>query len=707
MTAHKRKGILSGIKVIDLTRMLSGPYCTMILADHGAEVIKVETASGDTSRHNGPFRKDDLEKKWAGYFVSLNRNKKSIVLDLKSDAGRESFYRLTETADLVVENFRPGVMERLGIQYEVLQKKNPKLVYGAIRGFGDTRTGKSPYENWPSYDVVAQAMGGLVGLTGHSIKDPVKVGPGIGDIFTGVLMSFGLIAALRHSEATGVGQFVDVAMYDAIISLCERAIYQYDFEGTVPEPAGNKHPFLAPFGIFPAKDGNVAIGVVEDAFWKKLALAIGEKKYVDDSRFSTIAKRQRNLKKVNSLVSLWTKNYTRTELAQKLGGIVPFGPVNDVLDIINDDHVKTRNMIAAIPNFDKSLKPWLVASNPIKFDEAPAPTFQRPPLLGEHNLKYLNETYDYTKRNFSKEELRNALGTFTTGVTIITTRQRDGIPRGFTANSFTSVSMDPPLILVCIGKKAQSYSTFINCDNFGVNILGSDQKLVAGIFASQSERKFRDVGWKEGKDKVPLIEDSLASFICRKEKLVDAGDHTILIGRVNDFSVSDVEPLGYFRGKYFSKNLERSLAKAVSDIDRTTIGILLQNNRKVFFELINKDELSLPKIVAKKNSVELLIKKIEKDRSLIRLDGLFSVYWDNPTNGYKIFYRGGFLKGWQVKNVRKENYALYGVDKMPWNLIKDPAEKEMLKRYFEEEENNAFGIYEGDQNDGIIKKVID
>ncbi|MCB2122189.1 MAG: CoA transferase, partial [Rhodobacteraceae bacterium] len=159
-------GILNGIRVLDLSRMLSGPYCTMMLADHGAEVIKIEDRLGDTSRQNGPFRDDDPTHDWAGYYVSLNRSKKSVQLDLKTSEGKAAFRALAATADVVVENFRPGVMERLGLSYESLAEANPRLVYAAIRGFGDPRSGESPYQDWPAYDVVAQAMGGLVALTG-------------------------------------------------------------------------------------------------------------------------------------------------------------------------------------------------------------------------------------------------------------------------------------------------------------------------------------------------------------------------------------------------------------------------------------------------------------------------------------------------------------------------------------------------------------
>ena len=277
-------GILAGIKVLDLTRMLSGPYCTMLLADNGAEVLKIEDVRGDTSRHSGPFRTDDVEKIWSGYFVSLNRNKKSIVLNLKDEVDKNKFECLVGTADVVVENFRPGVMERLGLGYEKLIQINPRLVYGAIRGFGDKRSGGSPYLDWPSYDVVAQAMGGPIGLTGPDKDTPLKIGPGIGDIFSGVMLSFGLMAALRYSEKTGQGQFVDLSMFDAMISLCERAVYQYDFTNKIPRPVGNFHPFIAPFGIFPTIDGSIALAVVENHFWIELATRLGRPEFINKKK---------------------------------------------------------------------------------------------------------------------------------------------------------------------------------------------------------------------------------------------------------------------------------------------------------------------------------------------------------------------------------------------------------------------------------------
>ncbi|WP_337660151.1 CaiB/BaiF CoA transferase family protein [Anderseniella sp. Alg231-50] len=382
-------GILAGVRVLDFSRMLSGPYCTMMLADHGAEVIKIESPDGDTSRSNGPYRDDDPDHLWAGYFVSLNRSKKSIVLDLKSAEGRDAALKLAEDADVLLENFRPGVMERLGLGYDDVAEINPKLVYASISGFGNPRNGESPYAKWPSYDVVAQAMGGLMSITGPDAATPMKAGPGVGDIFTGMMMAFAIVAALRHAEHNGEGQFIDVAMYDAMVSLCERIIYQQDIEAVLPVPTGNGHPLLAPFGLFPASDGFISIGVVDDAFWQALTTAMDMPGLADDKRFSDKAGRRENAALVNDIVKGWTTRFTKAELATKLGGKLPFGPVNNARDIMEDPHVAVRGMLAELAHPIPGAKPWTVAANPVRFSKTPAPSLKAAPVLGADNSRYL------------------------------------------------------------------------------------------------------------------------------------------------------------------------------------------------------------------------------------------------------------------------------------------------------------------------------
>ncbi len=387
-----KTGILKGIRVLDLSRMLSGPYATMLLADHGAEVIKIEGSEGDTSRRSGPFEINDKKKNWSGYFISLNRNKRSIQLNLKNQQDIDFFKKLIEKSDVLVENFRPGVMKRLGLSFDEVSKINSRIVYGSISGFGSEVFGESPYKNWPSYDVVAQAMGGLISLTGYDEKTPLKVGPGIADIFSGSLLSFGLLASILKSRTTGQAQYVEVAMYDAIVSMCERAVYQYDINKIIPKPDGNGHPLLAPFGIFNAKDGFVAIGIVEDTYWNVLKKIINSEDLLNNLNYGTIALRAKNRVELNKQINKWTKRFRKDELVDLLGGKVPFGPVNNVKEIIEDTHVKERSMILEIAKPFNNKKNWKIAGNPVKFKGFQTLNLT-PPCLNEHKKFYADSLH--------------------------------------------------------------------------------------------------------------------------------------------------------------------------------------------------------------------------------------------------------------------------------------------------------------------------
>jgi crotonobetainyl-CoA:carnitine CoA-transferase CaiB-like acyl-CoA transferase len=699
MAETSAKGILHGIRVLDLSRMLSGPYCTMMLADHGAEVIKIEGADGDTSRGNGPYRDDDPNHDWAGYFVSLNRNKKSVQLDLKTEAGKAAFLALAATADVVVENFRPGVMDRLGLSYETLASVNPALVYGAIRGFGDPRTGASPYGKWPSYDVVAQAMGGVMSLTGPDAQTPTKVGPGIGDIFTGLMMSFGIMAALRHTQATGRGQFVDVAMYDAVISLCERAVYLHDFNGSIPGPEGNGHPFLAPFGLFPARDGAVALGIVDDAFWRALTTAMDQPDLGQDPRFSTRGARAQNAAELNAAVGAWTATLTKAQLGQKLGGVVPFGPLNTIADIFADPHVKARNMLSEIPHADPAARPWKVAANPVRFAAAPMPAPATPPRIGQDNATYLDSPAAKPMTDADKRALRNAFGSFATGVTVITTRQPDGTPRGFTANSFTSVSLDPPLVLVCIAKSALSCDVFTQAPFFAVNVLGEDQKSLSGLFASQVAEKFDIADWHPDASDMPILGGVLASFSCAKERVMDAGDHIILLGHVTEFANNDGPPLGYFKGNYFSVGLEQDLVSAATQIGNVEIGALLAKDQQLLLTVGPDGQISVPKTPEKAQSLSGLKTYLEAFGLSPKLDFLYAVYQDSTSGKHGIYYHG------TVTGQAPPKHAFYHLDDIPLDKVASLAERSMLTRYVEEFRHGSFGIYQGDETQGTIHRI--
>jgi crotonobetainyl-CoA:carnitine CoA-transferase CaiB-like acyl-CoA transferase len=379
---------LAGLTVLDLTQVLAGPFCTMLLADHGANVIKIEPPSGDVTRGLGPYFAGDVERRNGGYFHSVNRNKRSAVLDLKTARDQAIFRELAAAADVVVENFRAGVMERLGLAWETLQARNPRLVYCALRGFGDPRTGASPYSDWPAFDIVAQAMSGFMSITGPGA--PMKAGPGIGDILPGIMCAFGIVCAVRHSEHTGRGQFLDVAMYDAMLALCERIVYQHSVLGVVPGPEGNHHPLVCPFSIYPAADGWIAIACALDAQWQELARIIGRRDLLDDPALGTNPERVRAAARLREAIAAWTSTRSKQELSRVLGGRVPFGPVNDVADVFADPHVAARGMLAglAIPGLEATLK---VAGVPVHFADTPGAVRAPGPALGEHTDAVLRE----------------------------------------------------------------------------------------------------------------------------------------------------------------------------------------------------------------------------------------------------------------------------------------------------------------------------
>lgn len=378
-----KAGALSGLRVVDLTQMLAGPFCTQILADHGADVIKIEALTGDGTRTTGPFRDDDMQRDFGGYFQSVNRNKQSIAVDLKSDEGRRVVQRLIDGADVLVENFRAGVMERLGLSYERLRETNRRLVYAAVRGFGDPRSGASPYADWPAYDVVSQAMGGMMGITGPDRDTPIKIGPGVGDTVPALMLCIGILAGVHHARQTGEGQFVDVAMTDCVLAMCERIVYQTSYTGAVPAPEGNRHPLLCPFGLFRARDGFVSIACAHDGFWEKLARAIGRPELIDDEAFATNAARVRHADRVIAIVEAFTSMHTKAELGERLGGVVPFGPVYTSAEIFEDPHYRIRDMIVEVEQ-PGSAQPVSIAGVPIKFGDTPGRVRRRAPLLGEH-----------------------------------------------------------------------------------------------------------------------------------------------------------------------------------------------------------------------------------------------------------------------------------------------------------------------------------
>lgn len=388
--AGEPTGPLRGVRVVDLTQALAGPFCTMLLGDLGADVIKVEPPQGDIPRFGGPFMEEDAERAFGGYFASINRNKRGIVLNLAEEQDRTILLELVDRADVLVENYRVGVMDRFGLSYEQLHERNPRLVYAAIRGFGDPRTGASPYAEWPSYDVVAQAMSGAVSMTGTTDGQMVRIGPSIGDLYPATVAALGIVAAVHHARATGEGQFMDLALYDALVALCEAAVYRYSYAGFVTEPVGNSHPQLSPFDLYPTADGLCAIAAPTPNHWQRLCEVIGRPDLIDDDRTRTNRERVANAGFVRAVMSEWTSARTTGQVLEELGGTVPVGPVHRAPDLFADPHLQARRMFVAVEH-PGSPRPGVFPAPPIHFSATPSSVHRRAPKLGEHTEEVLAE----------------------------------------------------------------------------------------------------------------------------------------------------------------------------------------------------------------------------------------------------------------------------------------------------------------------------
>ena len=296
--------------------------------------------------------------------------------------------QLAAEADVVIENYRVGVMERLELSYESLAAQNPRLVYAAVRGFGDPRTGASPYAEWPAFDVVAQAMGGIMGITGPDAETPIKIGPGVGDIVPAMLTAVGVLSAVYRAQKTGQGQFVDVAMYDAVLGLCERIVYQQAYSGRTPRPEGNAHPLLCPFGIFAARDGWVSIACPRDNFWTILAECMARPELAADERYASNRARVEHADEVIALVDDWSSRHTKAELVEILGGRIPFGPVQGADEILADPHVAARQMLASLQPEGLD-QPITIAASPIRMSQTPGGVVSAAPGLGQHTDEVL------------------------------------------------------------------------------------------------------------------------------------------------------------------------------------------------------------------------------------------------------------------------------------------------------------------------------
>ncbi|MCW5653376.1 CoA transferase [Hydrogenophaga sp.] len=391
------RGALKGIRILDLTHALAGPFCSQVLADHGADVIKVEPLEGDFFRRVGPFRDDDQQHHYGGLFQACNRNKRSIAINLKHPDGQATLKTLVGQADALVENYRAGVLDKLGLGYESLRAIRPALVYTSVRGFGDRSGGASPYMDWPAFDIVAQAMGGWMGITGEDAQHPVKVGGGAGDTVSGLFAAFGTMAALWHARDTGEGQYVDVAMTDSILALSEMVVSQFSYRGVSPRPAGNGIPGLAPFGTIRVKDGIIAIAAPHDPQFRLLCELIGMPGLLTDPRFTTESLRWENNDALRALIESFTGTRTKLELRELFGGRIPFSPIYEAAEIFADPHFTIRGMLPQVEHPGSST-PVAVPGVPVKLSRTPGGVRHRAPLLGEHTRDVLSEAGLDTER---------------------------------------------------------------------------------------------------------------------------------------------------------------------------------------------------------------------------------------------------------------------------------------------------------------------
>ena len=373
-------GPLDGIKVLDLTRVLAGPYATMLLGDLGAEVIKIEQpGTGDESRNFGPFKNG-----FSLYFMSVNRGKQSVTLNLKTERGQAIFKQLLEQTDILVENFRPGTMQKLGLDYDTLKVEQPSLIYAACSGFGQT----GPYAQQGAYDMIIQGMGGIISITGEPDGPPVRVGTSISDITAALFTTIGVLSALHHRNRTGSGQFVDVAMLDSLVAVLENAVVRYFATGEAPKPLGARHPAITPFEAFASADGHVIIALGNDTLWAKFCEHVNRQELISDERFRTNADRTENHDELFPILSEIMSQRPTDDWINALGAIgVPCGPINAMDKVVSHPQVQAREMITRIAH--DITGEVAVPGVPIKLSETPGDVDTPAPSLGEHTTEVL------------------------------------------------------------------------------------------------------------------------------------------------------------------------------------------------------------------------------------------------------------------------------------------------------------------------------
>jgi CoA:oxalate CoA-transferase len=389
---------LEGIRVIDLTHVLAGPIATMLLADLGAEVIHVEPPHGDDAREFGPFA-GQPGKDRSAYFISLNRNKKSIVLNLKHEEGKQVLRRLIKISDVIIENYRPTTLPEMGFDWSEIQKINPAIIYASISGFGhDT---PPEYRSRPAYDIIAQAYSGFMSITGPEDGAPCRAGASIGDIFAGHQAAIGILAALMHRGRTGRGQRYDGSMVDGLFFVLENAVVQHTVGHHIPGPIGSTHPSIAPFQAAPTRDGWLVIAIGNDSIWKRFCKAIGRSDLSARPEFGTNSLRSKNRKALMEIVEKEMAKRTTRAWSRILDReSIPHSPINNMKQVCDDACIQHRNMLVEMEQ--PQIGRVKVVGSPIHLSETPGEVFAPAPLLGEHTGEILKNLLEYSDEDIAR-----------------------------------------------------------------------------------------------------------------------------------------------------------------------------------------------------------------------------------------------------------------------------------------------------------------
>ena len=393
----ENRGALEGIKILDLTRVLAGPFCTMMLADMGAEVIKIEIpGKGDDTRNFGPYKNGE-----SLYYANVNRNKKGITLNLKKPEGKELFLEMVKNADVVVENYRPGVMDKLGLGYDVLSEVNDKIIYAAVSGFGSY----GPYSDRPGYDIIAQAMGGLMAISGWPGGNPTRVGNAMGDVLGGLSLTIGVLAALNGRHVTGKGQRVDVSLVDSVVASLETGTQRYFASGEIPEKLGNRYAAAYPYDSFQAKDGFFVIGCGNQKLYEILCQVMKKPELITDERFATMADRNQNHVELKEIIEQWSINFTIDEAVDTiLGAGVPAAPIYDMKRLTEDEHIaNVREMFVDVHH--PIIGDMKVNGCHVKLSDTKPTIKWAAPTLGQDNEEVYKSILNLSKEQL--DELKN------------------------------------------------------------------------------------------------------------------------------------------------------------------------------------------------------------------------------------------------------------------------------------------------------------